>query len=191
MENPYTILPKTIILAPLSCFSKKRLFEELGESAGCCLGIDGREISRALAQREALGTTYVGNGTAVPHAVFEGSKEAAVLALLNKPVAFNGIDSEEILVDTVFAFCFALKPESKLTEDKEMFGDHLVRLLSQRELTASLRLSRHDSSKIAGILKKVDAMLFKLMTGDHKSPEDINNALNFNRALEDNPEDEL
>ena len=51
------VIPKSLILSPLFCFSKKRLFEEIADCAGYVLQKPAKEIIDALNRRETYGTT--------------------------------------------------------------------------------------------------------------------------------------
>ena len=97
------VLPKTQILSPLFCFSKKRLFEEIAECAAFITKKTSKEIIVALNEREKLGTTVFFQGVAIPHAVIQSSTPTfAVLSILDKPITFNSIDADEQLVDIAF-----------------------------------------------------------------------------------------
>ena len=160
METSYSVLPPTLILAPLSCFSKKRLFEEIAECASAILDISTQEIIDALNQREMAGSTYIANGVAIPHALIRGQKSCAILSLLNEPITFNSIDSDKVIVDIAYSFYFS--KNSDLEKNEEMLN-HLSQILCDSEFITSLRLSHHDDTKIARILGKADELLSSLM----------------------------
>ena len=66
-----------------------RIAESVGRSHGAVLA--------AFLRREQLGPTAVGNGIAIPHARLEGiSAPAAVLATLQRPVAFGTPDDASV-----------------------------------------------------------------------------------------------
>lgn len=82
--------------------SKKRLFQEIGETAQSVHGIDARTAIDALQERELLGPTGVGHGVALPHARIEGVSEVVGLFMrLEKPMEFGAVD--RLPVDLVFA----------------------------------------------------------------------------------------
>lgn len=59
------------------------------------------EVLKRLLEREALGSTGIGEGVAVPHAVIEGlTKPKAILAILPQPVDFDATD--DLPVDILF-----------------------------------------------------------------------------------------
>ena len=85
-----------------SASSKKRLLQELGETAGAVYGIDPVVAVRALQERENLGPTGVGNGVALPHAHVDGlEKVVGVFVVLEKPIDFDAVD--KLPVDLAFA----------------------------------------------------------------------------------------
>lgn len=85
----------------LRAADKPRLLQELARRAGAALDVPAAGIAAALAAREALGSTGVGAGIAVPHAQFaQLAATAAFLARLERPVDFSAIDGRP--VDLVF-----------------------------------------------------------------------------------------
>ncbi|MDK9695772.1 MAG: PTS sugar transporter subunit IIA [Siculibacillus sp.] len=68
--------------------------------AGRFAEITGREplaVSRALADREKLGSTGVGSGVALPHAAIEGiSEPVALFARLARPLDWEAIDEQPV-----------------------------------------------------------------------------------------------
>lgn len=94
------LTPERVLLR-LRAADKPRLLAELGRQAGRALDIDAGEITAALAAREALGSTGVGAGIAVPHAALAGvAGTVAFLARLERPIDFAAIDGQP--VDLVF-----------------------------------------------------------------------------------------
>jgi PTS system nitrogen regulatory IIA component len=80
---------------------KSRLLKELCNRAATSLKLDGDHLSAAILNREALGSTAMGGGVAIPHARIEHLiKPFGVLARLRKPIDFDAIDGQP--VDLVF-----------------------------------------------------------------------------------------
>jgi len=76
---------------------KPRLLQELARRAGAVLGIAPAEIAAALAAREALGSTGVGNGIAVPHAQLpQLPATVGFFVHLERPVDFAAIDGKPV-----------------------------------------------------------------------------------------------
>ncbi len=153
------VLPKSIILSPLFCFSKKRLFEEVADCAGYILGKPPKEIVEALNTRERYGTTVFYPGIAIPHAVIDSDHDTfCILSILDKPITFNSIDADEQLID--IAFCLFI---SKNDDEKkvEALLKNLTVILSNNDLLNALRLAKNEISKLTILLNKIDYILDK------------------------------
>nr|WP_046866891.1 PTS sugar transporter subunit IIA [Microvirga massiliensis] len=80
---------------------KRRVLEEIARRAAAVLGLDQASILETLLAREALGSTGIGEGTAIPHARLAGiGKPFGLLVRLKQPVGFDAIDAQP--VDLVF-----------------------------------------------------------------------------------------
>lgn len=90
------------VLAGVPAANRKALFQHLGTVAATVPGVDARVACELLTQRERLGSTGFGNGTATPHARIEGLTEVVgVFARLARPIDFAAVD--DLPVDLVFA----------------------------------------------------------------------------------------
>lgn len=82
--------------------NKKRLFQVVAELAAEVYGVPYREAADALTNREALGSTGVGKGIALPHArLAELNDVIGVFIRLDRPIDFSAVD--RLPVDLVFA----------------------------------------------------------------------------------------
>lgn len=89
------------VIAKLRVEDKATLLYELAGRASRGTGIDAKRIADALASRERLGSTGIGRGIAVPHAVVDGLEGFfALFARLDRPIDFAAVDAEP--VDLVF-----------------------------------------------------------------------------------------
>jgi nitrogen PTS system EIIA component len=80
---------------------KQRLLQVLAYRAANRLGLDENLIAADVLAREALGSTGVGKGVAIPHARLQGlQRPFAMAARLKRPIEFDAIDGEP--VDVVF-----------------------------------------------------------------------------------------
>src|SRR5690349_5177842 len=81
---------------------KRALLAELARLAAAqAQGVSATQVEAALQAREALGSTGLGRGFALPHARLEHlGSFVGVFVRLARPVAFDAIDGEP--VDTVF-----------------------------------------------------------------------------------------
>lgn len=82
--------------------SKRQALHLIAEVAAPALGVDDARLFAALLEREALGSTGLGGGVAVPHARLPGlTRVTGVFMRLETPVAFAAVDDRP--VDLLFA----------------------------------------------------------------------------------------
>ena len=82
--------------------SKRQALHTVASVAGHALGLDEGRVFEALLEREALGSTGLGSGVAVPHARLEGlDRVRAVFVRLDTPVAYDAVDERP--VDLLYA----------------------------------------------------------------------------------------
>ena len=80
---------------------KTRLLSDLCTRAAAAVSLDSALVAREVLKREALGSTGLGRGIAIPHARVLGlNKPFGLLALLKRPLDFEAIDGAP--VDIVF-----------------------------------------------------------------------------------------
>ncbi|MCB1621749.1 MAG: PTS sugar transporter subunit IIA [Thiothrix sp.] len=99
------ILNPDHILLSQSPGSRAVLLNLLARSAAEALGLSEADIRQALEAREALGTTGIGGGVAIPHATLDGLDAPFLMpVILRKPVEMDAVD--EAPVDLVFLSLF-------------------------------------------------------------------------------------
>lgn len=77
--------------------SKRQALHVLAEAAARALCLDEQAVLDALMEREALGSTGLGSGVAVPHARLDGlERVCAVFVRLDTPVAFGSVDDRPV-----------------------------------------------------------------------------------------------
>ena len=82
--------------------SKRQALHVVADAAAQALGMPEQRVLEALLEREALGSTGLGAGVAVPHARLEGvERVTAVFVRLDTPVAYGSVDDRP--VDLLFA----------------------------------------------------------------------------------------
>lgn len=130
------LLPPERIRIPLQGRSKDELLRELVEVLHATGEVgDAAEVLRAVREREAVLSTGIGNGVAIPHGK---SPEAAALAMAAgvaaEPAEFEALDGRPVSL-----FFLLVGPESAA-------GDHV------KALSRISRLVRSDSfrSRLAG-----------------------------------------
>jgi nitrogen PTS system EIIA component len=85
------------IILDLDAANKTRAFEAIANFLETRHGLPAEQICASLAEREALGSTGLGRGVAIPHARVEGLHHAvAVLARLALPIAFDAPDAKPV-----------------------------------------------------------------------------------------------
>ncbi len=94
------ILSEESVLFCTDIKTKRDVLHRLASQASRQTGFPASEILAALSDREALGSTGLGNGIAVPHGRFSGLKGVvAVFMKLAHPVDFESVD--DLPVDLV------------------------------------------------------------------------------------------
>jgi PTS system nitrogen regulatory IIA component len=77
--------------------SRRQALHTVAEAAAQALGLPENRLMEALLEREALGSTGLGSGVAVPHARLEGvGRVAAVFVRLDTPVAWGAVDDRPV-----------------------------------------------------------------------------------------------
>ncbi|WP_087001595.1 PTS sugar transporter subunit IIA [Rhizobium sullae] len=85
--------------------TKWRALRSLAEKAGKAFDIEEKIILQALESRENLGSTGIGNGIAVPHAVIAGmTSPRGLLVRFAQPLDFEAID--DVPTDIAFVLLF-------------------------------------------------------------------------------------
>ena len=142
----YELLTPAGVVANLRVANKRQALQELARRAAALTEQDEHKIFEALLEREQLGSTGIGGGTAVPHGRFANlAKPVALFARLEKPIDFDAIDSQPI--DLIFL----------LLTPAEASADHLKalarisRLLRDRAMCAKLR-GTDDADAIYALL---------------------------------------
>ena len=90
-------LPADGVMIGVSATSKKQLLEHISAHAGSLTGIPARAIFDALIQRERLGSTAIGGGVAIPHAVFANlTQSVVIITTLERAVAYDAHDKKPV-----------------------------------------------------------------------------------------------
>ena len=90
-------LPTDGMMIGLSVNSKKQLLEHISAHAGTLTKVPARAVLDALIKRERLGSTTIGGGMAVPHAVFaELTQGVVIITTLKTAVAFDARDKKPV-----------------------------------------------------------------------------------------------
>jgi PTS system nitrogen regulatory IIA component len=99
------------LLLDLPARTRAEVLDAVAVRAAEITGREAREIARALADREALGSTGVGSGVALPHATIAGlGAPLALFVRLARPLDWEAIDDRP--VDLVVAVLSPDRPPS-------------------------------------------------------------------------------
>jgi PTS system nitrogen regulatory IIA component len=133
MEIADLIAPERVI-ASLRVPGKRQALQELARRAAAAAKQDERDVFEVLWERERLGSTGIGMGTAVPHGKLPRlDRLYGVFARLERPIDFNAIDDRP--VDLIFAL---LAPENAGADHLKALAC-VSRLLRNRAICEKLR----------------------------------------------------
>ncbi len=130
----YDLVTPAGVIANLRVANKRQALQELARRAATLLGQDEHKIFETLLEREQLGTTGIGGGTAVPHGRLPNlARPVALFARLEKPVDFDAIDGQP--VDLIFLL---LTPSDAGANHLKALA-RISRLLRDRAMCTKLR----------------------------------------------------
>ena len=140
------------VLASVKTSGKKALLAELASRAAGLMGLDERRLFDRLVEREALGSTGVGGGIAIPHGRMAAmAKPRGLFARLAQPIAFDAIDERP--VDIVFML---VAPEGAGADHLKALA-RVSRLLRDRSLVEKLRATENAEALYALLVEPVQA----------------------------------
>jgi PTS system nitrogen regulatory IIA component len=127
------LAPRSVI-PQLRVSNKRQLLQELARRAAAMTGMAERIVYDVLIERERLGTTGIGMGTAIPHGKLAGlDRLYGIFARLERPIPFEAIDDQP--VDLVFLL---LAPEGAGADHLKALA-RVSRLLRDRGICEKLR----------------------------------------------------
>lgn len=95
--NISDIMTEKNVLIGIKANSKRELLQEIAAQAAKLTGLDERTVFDTLLERENLGSTGFGGGTALPHGRFANlDKVQAVFAQLASPLDFDAVDGKPV-----------------------------------------------------------------------------------------------
>ena len=143
------------VMLGVSAKSKRTLLECMAAEAANRLGLSKQEIFEALQAREGLGSTALGKGVALPHAVLPGAVPPAILfARLRQPIDFDARDAEP--VDLVFLVLWPAAATKGLLDalseiSRAVHDTHLLRRLRVAETPENVvQFLRQEGGRVTG-----------------------------------------
>ncbi|HUC67471.1 MAG TPA: PTS IIA-like nitrogen regulatory protein PtsN [Stellaceae bacterium] len=128
------ILTPAGVIANLRAANKRQALQELAKRAAQLTGKHERTIFEVLLERERLGTTGIGHGTAIPHGRMPDLLQLhALFARLEKPIDFEAIDGQP--VDLIFLL---LTPATSGADHLKALA-RISRLLRDKTICEKLR----------------------------------------------------
>lgn len=141
MKISEVIKPEHVLIG-VSVASKGKLLQQLAENAAHRLGASADDILTALQGREALGSTGIGAGIAIPHAPVAGIEQPfGLFVRLIKPIEFDALDDEPVDI----AFLVLMPPGGQAAYLKLL--SNVARQLRSAEVMKILR-STGDRDRI-------------------------------------------
>ncbi len=144
-------LSEKAICADMKAATKEEAIRELVELLAKAQLIKDKEgIIKTLLDREALGSTGIGQGVAIPHGKSENVKElVAAFGLSQKGVNFDSLDGEP-----VYIFFLLVAPEDSAGPHLKALA-RISRLLKDKYFRDTLK-SAKDEKNLLKIIKQED-----------------------------------
>ena len=122
------------VLISVPSRSKKQVVEELTEHVATITGLSQRCLLDIIMRRERLGSTGIGGGVAIPHAVHDDlTSTCALLAVLETPVDFDAIDGQPVDI-----ICLVVGPPNDDTNNLKCIAS-VTRSLQQASTCDKIR----------------------------------------------------
>jgi len=136
MTNLANILKRTNVVLDLDASSKQHAFELVSQLFETNCDVASATVLDNLFAREALGSTGLGHGVAIPHGRIKGLKTAkAAFVRLKNPIPFDSPDSKPVSL-----LIFVLIPDNVtqqhleiLSEIAEIFSNEVFRTMLSTE----------------------------------------------------------
>ena len=138
------IMSVNSVMLSLKAGSKRQLLQELARKASELTGINERTVFDTILERENLGSTGFGGGTALPHGrLSELNKVCGIFARLSTAIDFDAVDNKP--VDTVFLL---RSPESSGADHLTALAQ-ISRVLKDENTCTKLRAAKSNEEVYA------------------------------------------
>jgi PTS system nitrogen regulatory IIA component len=146
MNRVGAVLSPGRVRVDVSAVSKQQILEEAGRLFASYEGWEPSHIAARLAAREALGSTGVGYGFAIPHARLKGLRQAVAAFLrLDPAIPFDAPDGKPVSEMLV-----VLVPEEAKDEHLQMLAE-AAEMFNDRDFRARL----HEQGDAAGVYRTI------------------------------------
>lgn len=106
------------VIAQLKGANKPEVLRQLAARAATAVGLPEELVFQALCRREALGSTAIGQGIAIPHAILPALQHSfALFARAAAPIPFDALDGQPVSV-----FFVLLTPEDCAAESPHLLA---------------------------------------------------------------------
>jgi len=150
MNQIAELLPANNVELDVGAATKHRLFEAAGALVERDTGLNRDTVVASLSAREALGSTGLGQGIAIPHGRLKGLTEArGAFVRLAAPIPFESPDGKP--VSQVFVL---LVPEHATDRHLQLLSE-LAQMFSERAFRERLAGAR-DSQEVHTLIREWD-----------------------------------
>jgi PTS system nitrogen regulatory IIA component len=148
MNQLSKLLPLANVVIDRAARDKSAALDAAADLFAAASHLDRVKIRASLADREAMGSTGLGQGVAIPHGRLRGLKQAvAAVIRLAQPIDFDAPDGRPVGLLVAL-----LVPEHASQEHLEILSE-LAQMLSDKELRTGLQ----SEPTAAGLLARVTA----------------------------------
>lgn len=128
------LFPAERVFADVHVSNRNELFSFLAQRADDLGLVDQQRCAKALAAREGLGSTGLGNGIAIPHARIDGIYRAlGMIVTLARPIDFEATDHEPVDIAIM-----VLMPEQSGNEQMKVLSS-VAKIARQQNVVNALR----------------------------------------------------
>lgn len=144
------VLHRKSILADLKARNKKGILEELVVPVAEIAGVNQKDLTQVLMERERLGSTGIGGGIGIPHGKMKSLKSLVLGFGLSK----KGVDFESLDGQPTHIFFLLVTPENSTGLHLKLLA-RISRILKNDPFKNRL-LEASDGDEILGIIKEED-----------------------------------
>lgn len=133
MNRLSMLLAPERVLVDCEAADKSAALDVLAELFAAATKLDAARVRASLLDREALGSTGLGQGVAIPHGRVRGLRQAvAAVVRLDRPIAFESPDDVEVSL-----LLALLVPENATQEHLEVLSE-IAQMLADADLRQDL-----------------------------------------------------